>query len=319
MRKNLFVKICALLFFVFYILFLASCSNKEPENKKLKTINFGMLPYTDHTYAIIGIKKNWFKDVGINLIYKNIKVEEIIPSLENKTLDVVSTPPGILFASYENANNLCSFVFGDLFQGYALMAQSNKGYISYTEYSNKGLSPDEAIKATVKQIIRKTFAYPTEAAIKPFIDLLLTKGGVKRKEFKSLVLDDPLTVNAMRNHQADFQVGGVPSRITLQSEGFIPLISSIDLAKLAKPSPNSKELVSILQNGWATRKQYFQRNLPTILRLASVNFRIIQFMNDSSKSALQLHLPYLKQNYRTEIYNKTRRDCLQRFRSICDI
>jgi len=156
-----------------------------------------------------------------------------------------------------------------------------------------GLSPDAAIKATVKQIIGKTFAYPTEAAIKPFIDLLLGKGGVKRSEFKSLVLDDPLTVNAMRNHQADFQVGGVPSRITLQSEGFIPLISSIDIAKLAKPSPNSKELASILQNSWATRKQYFENNLSTILRLASVNYRIMKFINDSLKAALKLHLPYL--------------------------
>jgi hypothetical protein len=107
------------------------------------------------------------------------------------------------------------------------------------------------------------------------------------------VLDDPLTINAMRKKDADFQVGGVPSRIVLEREGFKVLLSSIDLALLAKPSAEAKELSSILQNGWATTREFYHDNHDDVLRLASVNYRIMQFINDNPDAALAIHMPYL--------------------------
>jgi ABC-type nitrate/sulfonate/bicarbonate transport system substrate-binding protein len=158
-----------------------------------------------------------------------------------------------------------------------------------------GLSADAAIQAAVKQMTGKVFAYPAEASVKPFIDLAIHKGGLARSAFKSLVLDDPLTVNAMRNKQADFQVGGVPSRLTLQREGFKPIVNAADLAMTAKASPDSDELASIFTDGWACSKEYYQRNRDTVLRLSSVNFRITKFMNDHMDEALAIHMPYLSQ------------------------
>ena len=37
------------------------------------TVNFGMEPYPPHTDAIIGLDKGWFKDVGIDLQWKNVQ------------------------------------------------------------------------------------------------------------------------------------------------------------------------------------------------------------------------------------------------------
>src|ERR1700678_2669306 len=87
------------------------------------TIRFANLPYADHTYSSIGVANGWFKDVGINLQANTIKIEDAVPSLESGAYDVVSVPPGVLFSSYDTAPDLCSFVFGDLFQGFAIMAQ----------------------------------------------------------------------------------------------------------------------------------------------------------------------------------------------------
>lgn len=261
----------------------------------LAKVTFGMLPYADHTYAIIGIKKGWFEEVGIDLDYETIKVEEIIPFLKNRTKDVVSVPPGILMASYDSAPNVQSFTFGDLFQGYALMGQPNVGLKSFSTFKGEGLSDEEAIQAVTRQLKGKTFAYPTETAIQPFIDLVMEKGELTKDDIRPLILDDPLTINAMRTNQADVQVGGVPSRIILQKEGFIPLISSVDLAKQAAPSPQSKELASILQNGWATTEEYYNQHRDIILRLASVNYRIMKFINEHPQEAAQLHMTYLSQ------------------------
>lgn len=299
MKNHLhFGRVSALSLALFLLATLGACQrscNSSRQPNALQTVKFGMLPYGDHTYAIIGAKQDWFKEVGIDIQYQTIKVEEIVPYLKNGTMDVVSSPPGILISAHDNAPNLCSFVFGDLFQGYAILAQPDGGYKSYDEFVQGGMSPTDAARATAQQLRGKTFAYPTETAIKPFIDLVLEKGGLKRSDFKSLVLDDPLTVNAMRGKQAAFQVGGVPSRIALQREGFKPILTSIDLVKGATPSADSRELSSILQNGWATTKEYYQKEHETILRLASVNYRIMKLINTNPQQALAIHMPYLSE------------------------
>lgn len=259
------------------------------------TVRFGMLPYGDHTYAIIGEKKGWFKEVGITLDYRPVKIEDVVPFLRNGSLDVGSCPPGIIMSAFDSNPGVVSFVFGDIFQGYAIMAQPDKGHKSVTEFLNEGLPINDALRATVRQMQGRTFAYPAEAAIKPFIDLAIRKGDLSRTDIKPLVLDDPLTVNAMRNRQAEFQVGGVPSRLVLQREGYKPILTSNDLASAAKPSPESDELSSIFTDGWACTREYYDQHRDTVLRLASVNFRIMKFMNEHMDEALDIHMPYLSQ------------------------
>src|SRR5205814_305779 len=146
--------------------------------------------------------------------------------------------------------------------------QTNLNCKSYSEFLKEGLTSDAAFKATVAQIKGRTFAYPSETAIKPFIDIVLEKGGVTREDFKSLVQDDALTINSMRQGRAHFQVGGAPSRIIMEREGFKPIITSLDVAKTAKPSHLSRELGSVFPDGWATTKKMFDERRDVILRLA---------------------------------------------------
>ena len=86
--------------------------------------------------------------------YSTIKIEQVIPFLKNGTYDVISTPPGILLSAYDNGKGLVSFVFGDLFQGYALMAQPNKGYVSFSSLVNSGVDEKEAMFKACNQLKR---------------------------------------------------------------------------------------------------------------------------------------------------------------------
>jgi ABC-type nitrate/sulfonate/bicarbonate transport system substrate-binding protein len=273
-----------------------SCKGGPAESQPTQVnVRFGMLPYGDHTYAIIGVQKGWFRDVGINLDYRVIKVDEAVSYLRNGSLDVASCPPGVIFAANDSNPGVVSFVFGSVFQGYGIMARPDPKIRSFSEFVASGLSSADALKAAVSQMRSKTFAYPSEAAIKPFIDLVLKKGGLSRNDFHSLVQDDPLTVNAMRNGQADFQVGGAPSRVLLERDGFKPILTSNDLARAAEPSPNSPELASVFTDGWATTRAYYAKNHDTILRLSAVHFRITRFMNERPGEALTIHMQYLTQ------------------------
>lgn len=267
---------------------------RGPTNEQgLTTVKFGMLPYGDHTQAIIGIQKGWFQEVGVKLEPEVIKIENVVPFLKNGTLDVCSSPAGLLYPAYESAPGLGVFVFADIFQGYAIVAQPNQGMKSYDEFLAGGLSREDAFKAAASQLKGKVFAYPSETAIKPFIDTVLEKGGIGRNEFTSLIQDDALNINAMREKRADFQVGGAPSRVVLQREGFKPIITALDIARNAQPSRQSVELASVFPDGWAVTKETFDTRRDLLLRLASVSFRINDLIVNHPDEALAIHMPYL--------------------------
>src|SRR5262249_13096454 len=120
---------------------LAGCRPAPPslENQNpAVTVRFGMLPFGDHTFPIIGTKKGWFQEVGINLDYRPIKIEDAVPFLTNGSLDVVSCPPGVIMVAFETNPGPVSFVFGDIFQGYAIMARADAGYKSVDEFMHEG-------------------------------------------------------------------------------------------------------------------------------------------------------------------------------------
>ena len=152
------------------------------------------------------------------------------------------------------------------------------------------------------------FAFPTEAAIKGFIDLSIQKGGMTLGDVDAVgAPDDAANVALMQAGRADFQVGGVPSRMTLQIAGYKPILTSGDLAAYAGPSADSIELRAVFHDGWVASDEWIEANYETVLRLASVGFRINQFINDHPDDAAAIHTPFLNSvagtNFADEVAN----------------
>ncbi len=304
MKKNNIVRITCVLVFVacMAIVFTGSAFNVSNTNNSKEAygkipevkVKFAMEPYPDHTDGIIAVKKGWFKEVGIDLKWSMVDADKVSSVLVAGTADIASAGPSLLIPSMKQMK-FQNFVMGGLFQGYAIMAQPDKGYKSFSEFTAKGLSPAEAIKAVMNQMKGKVFAYPPEAAIKPFIDLCFSKGDMSLGDVVSEVQQDSNAIALMLAKRADFQVGGVPSRITLQGKGMKPIISSAELLRAAKPTSDSEDIRSISHNGWTTTKAYADKNLDTLLRMASVRFRLNQFMKEHRAEAISIHIPFLNQ------------------------
>jgi ABC-type nitrate/sulfonate/bicarbonate transport system substrate-binding protein len=256
------------------------------------TVNFGMEPYPPHTDAIIGLDKGWFKDVGIDLQWKNVQADQVAPLLIAGTVDVASAAPALLIPSMRQAK-FDSFVFGDIFQAYAIMAQPDAGYKSYKDFVAQGKAPADALKAAMQQLKGKVFTYPAEAAVKPFIQLLFKRGDLALEDTTTEVQPDPNGVALMLSKRADFEIGGLPARITLEQAGYKQIVTAADLASAATASPDSEELRSITHVGWTTTQKYAAANHDTLLRLASVKFRIVQYQKDHMDDAIAIHLPFL--------------------------
>lgn len=293
------------------LLSVVPAAAQEPEIPAIPEAKlvFCHAPYLDHTEGIIGIEKGWFKDVGITIepepYGKVPSTENAVQVLSSGACDVLSASALFLLPSKQNVPNYKWFVHGDMFQGYALMAQPDDGYKSVDEFIAEGNSPEEAMKLAVEQMKGKRFAYPSEAPIKGFIDLVLEKGDMSLDDVQSIVAEDAKTWAMMIAEQADFQVGGVPARLTLETKGFKPIITSQDLAQYAEASADSRELRAVFHDGWGSLDKWLFNNYDTMLRLSSVLFRITEFQNTNRDEALAIHVPFLNSAAGTDISPET--------------
>lgn len=277
------------------------------------TVRFGHEPYLDHTQASIALEKGWFDEVGIDIQQDNSGVDGIVVDgnqaisiFSSGRLDVMSGSAQLLMPAVKNVPPYKMFFFADIFQGYAILAQPDSGYKSFAEFfEGEDMAPEEAYKATMEQMKGKIFAYPPEAAIKGFIGLALKKGGVTLDDMETNVAKDSTNVSLMQSGRADFQVGGVPSRLTLETAGFKPIVTSADLAQFAEPSADSEELRAVFHDGWLAPEEWVQDNRDTMLRMASVGFRINQFIKEKAEEAMSIHVPFLNSVAGTDFDDET--------------
>lgn len=253
------------------------------------TIRFSHAPYVDHTDGSIAIEKGWFKDVGITLADPtwNVTFDKIPSVLAAGTVDVASSNLYGLVPAMTKAKNLRMFAYGDLFIGFGIMGQP--GMKTYREFRESGLSSEEALKKAVGQMIGKTIAVSPSPPDRAFLTDVLKMAGYDASDVNLVTVEDPVGIAMMESKRADFQMGGAPARSTLEAKGYIPVITNIDVVEQA-PLGDTR---GIHHNGWATTTDFWEKNRDTILRLASVKWRIMKFINEHPDEALEIHMPFL--------------------------
>jgi ABC-type nitrate/sulfonate/bicarbonate transport system substrate-binding protein len=259
------------------------------------TVRFAHEPYFDHTQASIALEKGWFKDVGITIDPDNKGVvpqsDQVAGFIASNRVDVASASAQLLMPSVGKLPPVKLFTLGDLFKGYALMGPSDAQ--TYQQMVEGGADPATALKQSVEQMRGKRFCFPSEAAIKGFITQVVKAGGLKLDDMDTTVAPDAQTTSLMQGGRCDYQVGGVPSRLTLQLAGFKPVLTAGDLAANAEPSADSAELQAVFHDGWVATDEWLDANEDTALRLLSVSLRINQFIHDDPKAASAIHTPFL--------------------------
>ena len=288
------------------------------------SVRFAHFPYFDHTQSIIGLEKGWYDEVGIDYDPAPhgivVQASEASAVFASGRVDVMSASAQLFLPAAKTLPPYKVFFYADIFQGYAIMAQPDSGAKSFQEFLAEGMSADDAFLATMGQLRGKRFAFPTEAAIKGFINLAIAKGGMTLADVDAVgAPDDPANVALMQAGRADFQVGGVPSRMTLQIAGFVPILTSGDLAAYAGPSADSVELRAVFHDGWVASDEWIAANYDTVLRLASVGFRINQFINDTPDMAAAIHTPFLNSVAGTSFADRGRQRRLHFARPVLDL
>jgi hypothetical protein len=269
------------------------------------TIKFGMRPYADNTFYIIGMKKGWFDEVGIKFDPPpyGIKANDsnVTTLLLNGQVDLISEYCPLMLPTYKDSNKLKCLGFTDNFLAEAILANPKLGLKSFKDYIKEGKSFDEAIKAALAPLEGKTLVGAPELSDRPFEEGVAKFAGVK---WQLQVLDDAKSLVLAKSGREDFvNPEGAPIVYTLRQAGWTDLIDVGDLEKYGPGGLDSpvEPLIAIV--GVGANADYVNKNQNTVLRFLSVMWRIFDEVK-KDPSLYDLQAPYLNSVAGTDLDGK---------------
>jgi hypothetical protein len=269
-------------------------------------VKFGMRPYADNTFYVIGIKKGWFKDVGITITPEpnGLKTtDDVVTSLLlNKQVDINSEYCPLLIPTYKTSKALKCIAFTDNFLGEAILANPNLHLKGFKDYIASGMKFDDAIHAALLPLQGKTLTVAPQLSDRPFEDASFKYAKITPPQF--VIMDDSKSLVEAKAGRIDFvNPEGAPIVYTLEQAGWTSLVDIGDLLKYAPGGVGSpiEPLVAIV--GIASHQDYVNSHQTTVLRFLSVVFRIMaELQHDSSLYDLQA--PFLNSVAGTDLDGK---------------
>ena len=264
-----------------------------------QTVRFAHAPYIDHSQGIIGLEKGWFKEVGIEFApppngETKLPSGQFQDALQKGTIDAASSSAAFTLPGLKQFPDVRMFSISTRFEGWGILADSKAGLKTYGDFVKSGASRSDAIKQTLAQMKGKRWVHPGFPATLLAVQVLMGLGGLTDKDVQRIAVpDNAQLVPMMRTGQADFFLGDGPSRAVLESSGFSSILNVSDLLEGTKASADSPEMNLVFYDGWLTTTKYWKENHDTVLRLASVQFRIADLITKNPDEALAIHVPFL--------------------------
>lgn len=261
------------------------------------TVNVAIAPYADESEVFHGVEQGFYKDVGITIGPEkyglNVPYEQIPSVLASGRVDTAKYGFAALVPSLPQDTGIKTFSFSDLFVGFAIMCQPD--FKTVKDFQAEGKDLDIAIAEAAKQMVGKTFVFAPDPSPLILIEPAFAKAGISLDDMEVIRVQDPQGMALMESKEADCQLPGAPIRVTLESLGYSPVIDMMDVAQAAEPSIDSAELRALELNGYVTTDDYWETNRDTLLRFASVGWRINDFINEDIDRAVASHIPFLNQ------------------------
>ena len=269
------------------------------------TVKFGMRPYADNTFYIIGMKKGWFSDVGISFdpAPYGLKANDsnVTTLLLNGQLDIISEFCPLMLPTYKDSAKLKCIGFTDNFLANAILANPKLKLKTFKDYVADGLDFEAALKAALAPMKGKQLVGAPELSDRAFEEYLNKTSGAG---FTLQVLDDAKSLVLAKAGREDFvNPEGAPIVYTLRQAGWTNLVDIDDLIKHGPGGVASpiEPLIGIV--GIGANSDYVNAHQNTVLRFMSVVWRIIA-ETKTDPSLYDLQAPYLNSMAGTSLDGK---------------
>ena len=259
------------------------------------SVTFGMRPYADNTFYVIGMEKGWFGDVGITIepAPYGLKTTETqwVSILLNRQVDINSATCSTLLPSYKSTDQLKCTGLAVTFFGSVMLANPKLGLKTVRDYAEGGASFEEALHQALIPLVGKTVYVPTSVAEKEFNEVPFELAGLDLPDY--VTMDDAQMLLLAKSDRLDFMhPGGAPIAQSLLDEGWTPVYDTGQLLEFGPGGVDSPLEPLVFNNGWAATADYINENQTTMLRFASVVFRIFDQL-EKDPSLFGVYTPYL--------------------------
>jgi ABC-type nitrate/sulfonate/bicarbonate transport system substrate-binding protein len=241
------------------------------------TVKFGMRPYADNTFYVIGIEKGWFKDVGITIepAPYGLKTTENqwISILLNEQVDINTATCSIMLPSYKTTDQLKCAGFAVTFFGSVMLANPKLGLKTVRDYAKGGTPFEEALRSALEPLVGQTVYVPAAVSEKEFNEVPFKLAGLDLPNY--VTMDDAQMLLLAKSGRLDFMhPGGAPIAQTLLDAGWTPVYDTGQLLEFGPGGVDSPLESLVFNNGWGSTADYINSNQTTMMRFASVAFRI---------------------------------------------
>lgn len=244
-----------------------------------EVVNIGMMPYADNMMLSIGMAKNWFEEVGIDVgpeKFASISDDQQIPLLLNGDFDVTAAYGPNMVRNAEGAPSVKTFNFIDVTSGLAILAAPDSGKESVSDRMAAGAPFEDAVSSVMNEMEGSRFATDDLGAHRSFLDAVYGISGFSQEDFGKVdVVDDSQTLLLARGGQIDYAkpVGAVQTAGLIE-DGWYPVIGLQDLIENL-PAGDPRAVSGLGHVGLSADESWIEGNPDTVLRVSSVAFRIV--------------------------------------------
>ncbi len=257
------------------------------------TIRFGLLPYADASFPIIGVKKGFFSDVGISLSPAEglaVTEDQAHSLMVRGDIDLAHGYPPNFLPTYQTSRAVKQIMFHDVIVAGCMLASPELGLKSIKDYMAEGKPFDEAIAAAMAPVQGQSLASTPVANERLFEDTIRQLSGVT---WTPQILDDPKIIVAAKAGQIQFaHPSGAPIVFSLIKAGWTRLVCLDDLIAHGPKGEDSPILRSITAVGAEANGEWVNKNPNTALRYISAVWRTIDAIK-ADPSLYDLQAPVL--------------------------
>ena len=214
-----------------------------------------------------------------------------ISILLNQQVDINTATCSIMLPSYKTTDQLKCAGFAVTFFGSVMLANPKLGLKTVRDYAKGGATFEEALRSALEPLVGQTVYVPAAVSEKEFNEVPFKLAGLDLPAY--VTMDDAQMLLLAKSGRLDFMhPGGAPIAQTLLDAGWTPVYDTGQLLEFGPGGVNSPLESLVFNNGWGSTADYINSNQTTMMRFASVVFRIFDELKEDP-SLYGVYAPYL--------------------------
>jgi ABC-type nitrate/sulfonate/bicarbonate transport system substrate-binding protein len=242
-------------------------------------ISVGMQPFGDNMVMSIGMAEGYFADAGLVVEeeYSFVPQDQQVALLLSGDYDITSDYGPNVIRNYDGADGAIK-MFGvvDATSGIAILAGPGTDYLTIQDALESADDFESAVQEVMAQLVGRSFSTDDVGAHRGFTDTAFELGGITTDDLGAFyAVDDNQALLLANGGQVDFvKPEGAAQTAELIRNGWYPILSLTDLIDNL-PAGDPRAVSGLGHVGLSSTVDYYEQNHDTILRVASVMFRVI--------------------------------------------